>query len=618
MLRKRLIGGFGVVVVGALCMTALILAVPVDTPVADATRDGDIETVRSLLKQGVDVNAAQGDGMTALHWAAFTDNVEIAQMLIYAGANVEAGTRLNSITPLFMAAQNGSPSMVETLVGGGADPNATMSTGTTPLMMSAASGSVDAVKALLDAGAEPDAKESAQGQTALMFAASFNRDEAIKVLVEGGADAEIATKVVDVAERSPRRGRGGNARAATRGGRGAPGQAGAARGRGGRGAPQAAAQGQQRGARNPQAAQARGRGGRGAPQGAQAAAARGRRGRGERPAAEADPLFSASGIPISNGNVGSVRRSQARGQQQRFGGNGERVRRVEMLGGLTPLIFAARQGHTASVEALLEAGVDINQVSPADKSSPILVATINGHFDLAKLLLDRGADPKLASIAGATPLYAAVNVRWAPEAGYPQPDTTQQQTTYLDLMEALLEKGADIDAKLTKELWYTSYTFDLSRVDAAGATALWRAAQVADVDALRMLIARDADPEIANDANVKPLHVATGGGVHGNDEVIAPGGWMPAVRYLVDELGADVNVVDDSGYTPLHNAAGIGHNEMVQFLFDNGANVKAVSERGETVADMANGPRQRIQPFPETIALLLSMGSPFSEKCVSC
>ena len=616
MLRKRLIGGFGVGVLGALCMTALILAVPVDTPVADATRDGDIETVRSLLKQGVDVNAAEGDGMTALHWAAFTDNVEIAEMLIYAGANVEAGTRLNAIKPLFMAAQNGSRPLVETLLAGGADPNATMSTGTTPLMMAAASGSVEAVKALLDAGAEPDAKESAQGQTALMFAASFDRDEAIKVLVEGGADAAIATKVVDVAVRSPRRGRGGNARAATRGGRGAPGQAGAARGQGGRGAPQAGAQGQQqRGGSNPQAAQARGRG---AGQGAQAAPARGRRGRGERPEADAAPLFSASGIPISNGNVGSVRRRQAQGRQQRFGGNGERVRRVAMIGGMTPLLFAARQGHAASVEALLEAGADINQVSPADKSSPILVATINGHFDLAKLLLDRRADPKLASDAGATPLYAAVNVRWAPEAGYPQPDTTQQQTTYLELMEALLEKGADIDAKLTKELWYTSYTFDLSRVDAAGATVFWRAAQVADVAALRMLIAHGADPEIANDNEVKPLHVATGGGVHGNDEVLAPGGWMPAVRYLVDELGADVNVVDGSGYTPLHNAAGIGHNEMVQFLFDEGANVKAVSERGETVADMANGPRQRIQPFPETIALLLDMGSPFSEKCVSC
>ena len=600
MLRKRLVGGFGVGVVGALCMTALILAVPVDTPVADATRDGDIETVRSLLKQGVDVNAAQGDGMTALHWAAFTDHVEIAEMLIYAGGNVEAGTRLNSIKPLFMAAQNGSRSMVETLLAGGADPNSTMSTGTTPLMMAAASGSAAAVTALLDAGAEPNAQESAQGQTALMFAASFNRDEAIKVLVEGGADAAIATKIVNVAERSPRRGRGGNTRGAARGGRGAP---------------QAAAQGQRRGGRNPQAAQARGRG---APPGAQAGAARGSRGRGERPAAEADPLFSASGIPISNGNVGSVRRRQEQNQRGRFGGNGERVRRVEMLGGLTPLMFAARQGHTESVEALLEAGVDINLVSPADKSSPVLVATINGHFDLATLLLDRGADPKLASDAGATPLYAAVNVRWAPEAGYPQPDTTQQQTTYLELMEALLEKGADVNAKLTMELWYTSYTFDLSRVDAAGATAFWRAAQVADVGALRMLVAHGADPEIANDAKVMPLHVATGGGVHGNDEVLAPGGWMPAVRYLVDELSADVNAADDSGYTPLHNAAGIGHNEMVQFLFDKGANVKAVSERGETVADMANGPRQRIQPFPETIALLLSMGSPFSEKCVSC
>src|SRR5690606_16829224 len=112
-------------------------------------------------------------------------------------------------------------------------------------------------------------------------------------------------------------------------------------------------------------------------------------------------------------------------------------------GGLSPLLFAARQGNVESVLTLLEAGVDVNQVSLGDHTSPILIATINGHFDLAKLLLERGADPNRASDAGTTPLYAAINAQWAPKAAYPQPTAyQQQQTNYLGLMEALLQAGA--------------------------------------------------------------------------------------------------------------------------------------------------------------------------------
>ena len=96
--------------------------------------------VRALLKQGVDVNAAQGDGMTALHWAARQGDVELAQMLLYAGANVKATTRLGGYTPLIMAAQIGSAPMIETLLKAGADPKAATTNGTTPLMLAAASG----------------------------------------------------------------------------------------------------------------------------------------------------------------------------------------------------------------------------------------------------------------------------------------------------------------------------------------------------------------------------------------------------------------------------------------------------------------------------------------------
>ena len=582
MLRTKLIGGLFLSFVGALSVTVLLLAAPSDTPVADAVRAGDNAALRSLLTQGVDVNAAQGDGMTALHWAAYKVDVETAEILLYAGANVRAATRINAMTPLILAAQTGSAAMIEALLENGADPNLAMTTGTTPLMLAAAAGIADAVTTLIEAGAEVDATENAQGQTALMFAASFNRDDAIKVLMENGADVKLASKVVDVAARSRGRGRGGQAVAV-------PGQA---------------------------RAQARGRGGN-----AQAAATRagGRGGGADAQSAETAsdaPLLSASGLPVTSGNVGSVRRQTGGGGRR--SNRGDRPRRIDYLGGLTPLLFAVREGHFEATRSLLDQGADINAVSPGDKSSSLLVATINGHFDLAKYLLDEGADPKLASMAGATPLYAAVNVKWAPEAGYPQPDTTQEETTYLKFMQALLDKGADVNAQLEKELWFTSYTFDLSRVDAGGATAFWRAAQVSDIDALRLLVAAGADPEIANKDDVKPIHVGTGGGVHGNDEVLAPGGWLVAVRYLVEELGADVNAKDKNGYTPIHNAASIGESELVQYLADKGGNVRAISNNGETTADMANGPRQRIQPFPETLALLRSLGSKFSSNCVSC
>jgi len=93
---------------------------------------------------------------------------------------------------------------------------------------------------------------------------------------------------------------------------------------------------------------------------------------------------------------------------------------------------------------------------------------------------------------------------------------------------------------------------------------------------------------------------------------------MPAVRYLVEELGADVNARDHNGYTPLHDAAARGDDEMVRYLVEMGADVTAVSRRGQTTADMANGPVQRISPFPTTVALLESLGAVNNHNCLSC
>ena len=123
-------------------------------------------------------------------------------------------------------------------------------------------------------------------------------------------------------------------------------------------------------------------------------------------------------------------------------------------------------------------------------------------------------------------------------------------------------------------------------------------------------------------AGVSPIVAAAGvgygNGFAGNSHRHAPDGWMPAMRYLVEELHMDVNARDQQGMTPLHHAASRGDNDMILYLVAHGANVKAVSRNGRTVVDMANGPVQRVRPFPETIALLEKLGAVNQHHCVSC
>jgi uncharacterized protein len=324
---------------------------------------------------------------------------------------------------------------------------------------------------------------------------------------------------------------------------------------------------------------------------------------------------------------------------------------VAATGGMTLLLRAVRQGHVDVVKTLVEAGADVNQISGGDKTSPLLMAAINGRFDLGMYLLDHGANPNLISDNGSAPLYATVNVQWAPKAGYPQPRAyLQQQTSYLEFMTALLDKGAKVDQRITKKVWYQGYNFDLSGVDETGSTAFWRAAYASDIDAMKLLVAHGADPNIrttkiagrprTGDAQreVKDLSglppvpvggpaitalqaaagVGYGEGFAANSHRFAPTGMLAAVKYLVEELHADVNVADHEGNTALHHAAARGDNEMIKYLVSKGANVMAVSREGRTTADMANAPVSRIEPFPATIALLESLGAKNNHKCVSC
>ncbi len=585
--------------VGALAVTLLLWgAAPPETPVADAAMRGDTDAVRGLLTNGADVNLAQGDGMTALHWAGEVGDAEMADVIIRAGANIEALTRMGDYTALHIAAEAGNGPVVKTLLEAGADfQKRTSVGGAQPLHYASEAGSVEAVRALLDQGADIDARQTAWGQTPLIFAASKNRVEVLELLIERGADTWLTSNVLDLSARARQDKVAADVRSR---------MLNAFR----QSAPDPVVW-------NPNPTEV---------QGAILAAR----------AYEDLPNESAERVDWEQAQLDGVVPSYAD--------------RVGYMGGLSPLLHAVREGHKDAARLLLDAGANVNQVSDGDLTSPLLMAMVNGHYDLGLELLARGGDPNLVSDAGSGPLYAAINQRYIPKARFAQQQAyLQQEATLLDVMSGLLEAGADPNQRLTKHLWYMEYNFSQLGVDTWGATPFWRAAHGLDVDAMKLLVEYGADPNVATksppnpptygdlgiddvsglppvehgDPGVFPIHVVSGfGGTGaaraGNSHIHVPDGWMPAVRYLVEELGADVNQRDFMGYTPLHHAAGRGMNDVILYLVDKGADVMAVARTGQSTVDMANGPAQGVTPFPETMALLESMGAVNNNLCIFC
>jgi ankyrin repeat protein len=176
-----------VLVVAMLLSTVDARAAAPAALVADAAEKMDRATLRTLLRQKADVNAPQADGMTALHWAAYQDDLEMVTLLVRAGANVKAPNRYG-VTPLSLACTNGNSEIVERLLKAGADPNTTLPGGETALMTAARVGSVASVKALLARGADVHAVDERRGQTALMWAAAEGHANVVELLIELGAD----------------------------------------------------------------------------------------------------------------------------------------------------------------------------------------------------------------------------------------------------------------------------------------------------------------------------------------------------------------------------------------------------------------------------------------------
>ena len=605
----------------ALAIVLLVGAVPAaDSPLLDATKRGDEAAVRSLLAEGADPNVAQGDGLTALHLAAQAGNLEIAELLLAGGAKVEAQTRIGGYTPLHLASQGAHGAVVSVLLAAGGNAGAvTTTTGVTPLHLAAkAMDGEDAVKALLEHGAPVNAQESSAGQTALMFAASHGRTASVRELLSHRADPAISTEVVDALKRmvvdKEAQERFREALTEIR---------------------ESAGAGTDREL---------------TPSEQQAAIV------AQREFLRSDDQIEELLEGFHPDDVSTIRPYFVT-QNNNFRSDVDIIGRPMMetlvgkTGGMTALLHAVREGQIEAVAALLDGGADIDQVS-GDGSTPLVLALLNGHFDLAMRLIERGANPHLATHTdGVSPLFAVLQTQWSLKFTYqPQPRAQDlQQTEYMEVLNALLDAGADPNVRLNTHLWHWSWEGKIG-LNIKGATPFWRAAFAQDVDAMTALAEHGADPNIPTmwpepgmrdnrqqdgrnredsglpvmpegTPNMYPIHAAAGGGYMGLgafQQNNVPNNFLNSVKYLVEEWGADVNLPDSWGYTLLHYAAVRGGNDLINYLVSKGADVTIINRLGQSSVDMARGGQGAFflrTPYPKTVELLQSLGSPF--KCLN-
>jgi ankyrin repeat protein len=464
-------GGLLVALV-ALSALAGLGAAERDVRLVDAVKAGDKAAASTLLRQHVDVNTSEPDGTTALHWAVRQDDLPLTDQLIRAGADVKAANRYG-VTALYLASVNGSAAMIERLLKAGADANGAAPEGETALMTAARTGNVEAARVLLAHGARVDARESWRGQTALMWAAAQDHPAMVRELLSNGADV--------------------NARSA----------------------------------------------------------------------------------------VQNWERQNTQEPREKW----------LPPGGLTPLLFAARQGSLESARTLVEVGADVNATDPSGISA-VLSAIINGHYDVAGFLLEKGTDPNLADTDGRTALFAAVDMNTMPVSNVPMPKVIDNRLTSFDLIGLLLAHGANINAQLTSQ---QAYRAKLDRgtdtVLSTGSTPLLRAAKAADVAAVRLLLEKGADAKLATRAGVNALMIAAGLGTKEEDTTGRSKTEADTIKTLTLLLGAglDINAADTTGRTALHGAALQGYDRVVRFLAERGATLDVKDKRGFTPLDVAMG-----------------------------
>jgi len=497
------------------------------SPMADAAMKGDKALLATLLDANADVNAPQTDGATAIQWAAYRDDQALADLLIAHGANVRTPNR-EGATPLYLAAIRGSARMIDRLLKAGADANERGPEGETPLMLAARSGNLEAMRVLLDHQADTNAKDKLRGTTPLMWASEQGHPEAVRFLIQHGADIGAQTNP------DTRNARNNLANTVTQRLNSAFGAVGQARARAASGGAPGAGPG--------------GRGGRG-PSG---------------------PAASGPGSAPSPGDVSAEDVAAAFGPSKKTDG-----------GGLTALVYAARQDCLECAKTLIEAGAQVNQRTHYGWT-PLLVATQNRHYKLAAYLLEHGADPNIANNGGWSPLYLATDNRDIESGDYP---VRTPDMDHLEFIKLLIAKGANVNSRVcgtestpnqcVGDSTETRNNFTMQWLFEDGATPFLRAAQSGDVTLMKLLLEHGADPKIFTAHNVTPLAVAAGiGWVEGVTFERSEKENIEAVKMCLD-LGIDPNVADDEGRSSMHGAAHKGRTQVIQMLADHGAKLDA-------------------------------------------
>jgi ankyrin repeat protein len=487
--------------------------------VADAAMIRDGARIEQLIKAKADVNAAQADGTTALHWAAYHGEAKATATLLRAGARPDVLTG-TGMTPLALACEAGNLDVVQALIKAKADVNQPLKNGETPLMMAARTGKVPVIELLLKHGAKIDARENLRGTTALMWAAANANPAAVRLLIAKGADVNARSSTV------------------------APGRR-----------PYVAPPGRERiqefidgtGLRGAVVEEA-------APETAS-------------PDKHEDSSKESREAAKKRFEAEKAAAQKAIG---RFPATAEYGKRGEkQWGGLTPLLFATREGNLESVKALLEAGVDVNQQSEYGWTA-LLTATQNRYYELGVFLLERGAKPNLANEGGWNPLYLATDNRNIERGEYP---TRKPDMDHLEFIKRLLAAGADPNLRMRSST-ETRTVFTHQWLNEEGATPFLRAAQSGDIELMKLLLQHGADPRIGTAHNVTPLMVAAGiGWVEGVTYEWSPQSTFDAAKMLI-ELGADVNAQDTlDGRTALMGAAHKGRNDVVELLVKHGADL---------------------------------------------